>query len=250
MGFAIQDTDLATANTADPMTLTMDVAAGDLIVVGSGNPTDTGFTLSGVTDEDDNTYTLTTTRAAGSQVLCRMAYAIAAKTNSTLTITFAFDAGTFRKNVYAAVFRPDAGDTVAYDTEAYKQSGYEASPNETAAFSTTGNDEVCIAIFQGGAATFSNQEIPSGSAATVVGSQVYSTFFYTFFTSTQSSIIAETDASTSQYYVCQLLAFKAEVSNVSIDVPADLQAGYGQLPALEVIEGGHWIEHKAMTLIF
>jgi hypothetical protein len=209
VGWTVHDTDQITANTVDNLQLTMDVGAGDLIVVMASVLEDGVVELTGVTDGNGNSYTLGTTRAAGTQVTLRIAYAIAGSTNPTLTITAAFTAGTYRKNLWVGVFRPDAGDTIEFDTSAYKQSSYEASPDETAAFDTVGNDELCVACIQGTAATYSNQEIPSGTAAVVIGSQVYGTAFYNIFTSSKTGIIAETDASTSQYYVAQLVAFKA-----------------------------------------
>jgi hypothetical protein len=35
-----------------------------------------------------------------------------------------------------------------------------------------------------------------------------------------------------------------------VNVSADLEAAYGQMKAPEVLEGGHWIEHKTTKLIF
>jgi len=214
VGFAIHDTGQAAAYTdGGPCAVTIAVTAGDLIVVGIGTLSTT-ITPAGISDEDGNTYVLRTGLAAASSAASlRLAYCLAASgTNATLTITATFDAGSTRQMIFAASFTPDGGDTVSLDTSANKESGWEASPWETGTFSTTGDDEVCVAFLDCGSSafTFSNHEIPSGIATTEIESVAYGmTGWYRILGATVTDAVAEVDPSGSNRYNIEMLAFKS-----------------------------------------
>lgn len=210
MGWTQVDTGAASTY-GSTVTLTVDVAvnAGDLIVVGAGGSA-AAIYPNAFADEDANEYTVRTLLTQSTTASLRTAYAIAAGNNAALTITVTFEAGTTRRNLRVVVFRPDSGDTVSLDDAATK-AAYEASPWETGTFDTSGDDEAVVAFVRSaGTITFSNHELPSGTAATVIETdEATMTAFYKLLTETVSSAIAEVDTSGSDNYCMEVLAFKA-----------------------------------------
>jgi hypothetical protein len=225
---ALTQVDTATASTySATATITADVnvAEGDLIVIGATGGTDAIYPDT-FADENSNNYSVGTLRTQSTSASLRLAYCIANTTNAANTITVTFTAGTSRRTLRIAVFRPDAGDTVTLHDSAY-QCAYEASPWETATFDITGDnpvDVVAVAFVKsGGTITFSNHEVPSGTAATVIETdEATATGFYKILTSTVSSAIAEIDVNTAGNYAMEVYVFKATAAGGST-VPQAMQ---------------------------
>ena len=211
MGWTKQAQATGTNYSGNTIVLTVAVSAGDLIVVGAGSMS-ASILVTGIADADGNTYTLRDVVASTTSHV-RTGRAIAAQANASLQITVTFDTGSIRRNAGVVVARADAGDTIAFDTAASKAGGYEASPHETAAFTTTGDDEFTVAFIQESSTiTFSNQEIPSGTAATDIAVGNSADMFYGIHAATLSNAIAEVDTSGSSRYAIEVLAFKATAS--------------------------------------
>ena len=215
MGFTYQDSDTKNEVSTTSITVELNVAIGDLIIVGCGiSQTPVDIAVANVVDDAGNTYTLRDTVPDGGPYSNhRLGYCLASEyASAALTITISFTtAYEDRKNAFAIAFRPDSGDTVSLDTAATKSGAYEGSPWETGLFTTTGDDEVCVAFFDStNSVTFSNQEIPSETAATKIGTDgLYATAFYRILTSTITDAIAEVDTTGSGRYSAEVLAFKS-----------------------------------------
>ena len=46
------------------------------------------------------------------------------------------------------------------------------------------------------------------------------------------------------------MTYTPSVGSTDISISADLEAAYGQMKTLDVLEGGHWIEHRTSKVIF
>jgi len=196
------------------------VTSGDLIVVCAGNNDDLDIT--NIADDAGNSYTLLDQLDGGSTTNMRCAYCLSANSTSTVTVTATFSAGTVRRSIIAASFTPTGGTTVSLDCTANAVSGYEASPWETDAdSSTTGTDEVAVAFFKGGTGTtYTNHEIPGGTGADAVPETIFGLVcFYSVLSEGISNIYAEVDPSETGYYVAELLCFKSVAGGSSNFVP-------------------------------
>ena len=214
MAITYQDDAEATAFITGSIAATIDVAAGDLIVVFIGT-TDPTVWCTGVTDDIGNTYTVRTALAttASTLVFAYVLSSVGADATNVITATFN-NATATTKNIIASCYQPDSGDVVTLEDSSNKASDWEASPWETPidAINTTGTDELLIAAFQSGAAlTYTNHEIPSGTAADGVFTGVHGSevCFYRILTATLSNGEAEVDVSASQRYCAEILAFKS-----------------------------------------
>ena len=216
MSFSYVDVDFTNSYTSGDITVTVNVQAGDLVLVW-GNCR-YGLDLSSVTDEDGNTYTLGTYEysGSGSNPSVRPAWTIAGSTNATLTITISYLTGTQRKYGYAVVFRPDSGETVSKVLEAGNNAQGTTGTFVTGEGDATGTDMVACAVIQGeGAWTKSNEEMPSGTTTGVVdiSQETSHCLLYKFFTSNQTGLEAECDVSeSSQDYAAVIIAFNSAVS--------------------------------------
>ncbi len=199
------DTDLSAAAIA--------VSAGDLIVVLLGTVSSTVY-CTGVTDTQGNIYTVrTVVLASGANMV--MAYCIDAEANASNVVTASYNlADNASKTIIATVITPDSGETVTLDVVMNKAADWEASPWETGTDDTTGTDELCIAGLQAGASmTFSNQEIPGGTAATLLTSPTAGCAgWYRILTDIASGLYAEIDTTASQVYAIEMLCFKSEAA--------------------------------------
>jgi len=205
------------------------VAAGELIVV-AASTRDRDTWCTGVTDTAGNSYTVRSaiinTDGNCTQV---MAYCLSSALQAGNIITCTYNnADNAGKQVIAAAFTPDGGDTVSLDASASAISGWEASPWETGTFTTTGNDEVGVAGVQCGSntLTYSNHEMPSGTAAVALtGPGNGCDAWYKLFTSTQSSIVAEIDPSASQRYAMEVVCFKSVAAAGGLSIPIARRRG-------------------------
>jgi hypothetical protein len=185
------------------------IEIGDLLIV-AVTITNNDTWCTGLTDTAGNSFTV---RAAvlfdfSSTVIC---WCIATAENASDIFTASFNnANERRKNVGALVIRPDAGDTVSLDVTGSGGSTFEATPWETGVANTTGTDEVIFAAFQSGsgAITYTNQEIPSGTAATVLTDELNGfTAFYRIATGTIANCGGEVDPSASANYTAAFVSF-------------------------------------------
>ena len=230
MALALRDDAAATAYpSGTTTTITVDTLLGNLIVVFIGVVSSTKY-CTGVSDTIGNTYTLRSVvlNSNGANVL--FAYCLSSiGTNASNVITVTLNTGSVRTNINASTWTVDSGDTVSFDDAANKTSGWEGSPWETASdLTTTGTDELVIAGFQANASarTYSNQEIPSGTAANVLTSPGNgSTIFYRVLSSTLTNEEAETDVDSSAYYACEVLTFKSVSSGGGSTTISDTGSG-------------------------
>ena len=215
MGITYQDDAEVTTYGTGSIAATIDVAAGDLIVVFIG-VAPAGTWCTGVTDDIGNSYTVRTAIAANDCTLV-FAYVLSSiGADATNVITATFNNSTaVRKNIIASCYEPDSGDVVTLEDSSNKASTYEASPWETPTdeINTTGDDELLIAGFQSGTTsiTYTNHEIPSGIAAGGVFTGAYTNevCFYRILTATLSNGEAEVDTNVSGRYCAEILAFKS-----------------------------------------
>lgn len=226
MSITARDDSAATAFSTGSLATTINVQAGDLIAVYIGTLSDDHF-CDGVTDDIGNSYTVRTAVIGVISISVVWAYvlsSIGTDAANTITATFS-DADSDRKNIIATSWVIDGGDTVTFDGNASKSSGFESSPWETAStFSTTGTDQLAIATFQSQSAiTYSNHEIPSGTGATVITDNGEGeTVFYRILTGTLTNEEAEVDPSGSQRYACEVIGFKSEAGAGGAGTPISL----------------------------
>jgi len=221
----ITEANVTAYTTGTITTAAFNVSAGDLIVVAIG-VINAGVWAASLADTAGNSYTLLTpiVNVVGS---CTQTFAYclssSAQAGNQVTVTFNEAVSNCRKNALASVYTPDGGETVTYDVEANAISGWEASPWETGTCNTTGDDEVCVASVQTTAAvTFSNQEIPGGTAATLLTSpSTTMAGWYRILAATAAGLYAEIDVDASRRYVMQLVTFKSVVAG-GLSIPRPL----------------------------
>jgi hypothetical protein len=187
----------------------VNIAVGDLIAIGIGTDDSTIY-CTGLTDTAGNTYTLRTAIIGGNATLV-VAWCVATQANASNIFTATFSAGTASKSINAVAYTIDSGDTVSLDITGFLSSAWQASPWTTSSGNTTGDDEVCIAFYQSSSAkTYSNQEIPAGTAATVLTvASENTTAFYRILTTPTNGINAETDVNTAGAVTAELVTFKS-----------------------------------------
>jgi len=218
-----QSTNYTTGNT----TVTVDVAAGDGIVVFIGSMMN-GVYCTGVTDDIGNTYTVRphVPDDGGNSELVFAYVESSIGTDATNVITATYNAANnIRKNMNASSWEPDSGDTITLDDASNKSGGWEDSPWETPSdLSTTGTDGLIITGVQSTSAiTYTNHEIPSGIAAIALTDNGQGdTVFYRILTETITNEEAEVDPSGSQRYAIEVLAFKSEAGGGETLIMADL----------------------------
>lgn len=192
----------------------LSIAVGDLIAVSISCNT-SSYNPTGISDSAGNTYT-TQTRRDNTSMAMMVGYTVATTGGASVTITGEFESGGDNTRIVnVMVFTPDSGDTVSLEMSSYKESGWESSPWETgSAGNLTEADSVACAFFHNTSSkTWSNQEIPSGTAATNLSVDDDRTqMFYRIFTATENGIEGEVDVTTSSRYVAEILVFKSVAS--------------------------------------
>jgi len=222
------------------LTLSVNVATGDLIVVSAGSFSTCAIT--GISDDDGNSYTLRDEMEDPVHALTlRQGYVLSATaTSSPLVITVTFAAGTEHRSAAVVIYTPDGSETVTLDCAATKYGAAEASPFETDSNSSTTGDDVVAhaAIIINGASALSNHEIPSGVAAdAVIADDVRNlTVFYRILSSTVSNIEAEIDSSGAETYAFELLCFKS-VAAGGLSIPGFFGATLS--PVLPLFKGSN-----------
>jgi len=202
--------------------ITLDVTAGDLIVVwvGAQWDHDTPVYCDEVTDDIGNTYTV---RPVVKNGKCSSVFAYvlsSVDTDSENVITVAYNVtNDASKYVIGSCYEPDGGDTVTLEDSSGNSSAWQSSPWDTGAnqITTTGTDELLIAGFVCvGSRTYSEQEIPSGVTTDVnvlTASSDADTCFYRIMTEGISNAEAEvTVTGGDSAFAAEILAFKAESS--------------------------------------
>jgi hypothetical protein len=103
---------------------------------------------------------------------------------------------------------------VTLDATNSGSSSWGSSPWQTGTANTTGTDEIIVAFFHAGAGmTYSNHEIPSGTAATAISSaNTNAAAFYRIATGTISGCMGEVDVTASQSFAAEFVAFKSEAA--------------------------------------
>jgi len=187
----------------------INIAVGDLIVVGVGT-NDSTIDPSGLSDSLGNSYTLRAVIDSTNNSNLMIAWCVAANAGSA-TFTASFGAGSATKYMNILVFTPDAGDTVTLDVANSGSSGWGSSPWQTGTGNTTGTDEIIVAFFHAGAGmTYSNHEIPSGTAATAISSaNANAAAFYRIATDAISGCMGEVDVTAAQAFAAEFVAFKS-----------------------------------------
>ncbi len=188
------------------------VSSGDLIVV-LADSTGTLAEPQGVSDTAVNSYSSITVEINSTSSVM-IFYCLNAATHAANVVTVTYDSGAARKDVSVGVFTPDSGDTVTFDVSQSDGASYEAAGSFTIAstVSTTGDDEVCVAIFRSGntGGTWSNREIPAGTGATLLEApHTASTTFYRVLSATEASLNAEADKSLGTAWSGMVACFKS-----------------------------------------
>jgi len=215
LSITARDDACASSYASGSESVTINVQEGDLVVVAIMTH-DPDIYCSGVTDDIGNDYVVRTAITVNYASFV-FAYVLSSVgTDATNEITATFEAGSARKNMIASSWAIDSGDTVTLDDASDNSSAWGESPWDTTAnaINTTGDDELVIAAFQGyGETTYTNHEIPSGTAATVLTDSEYGeTMFYRILAATLADGEAEVDPSATNYFVAECLAFKSEAA--------------------------------------
>lgn len=206
------------------------VSNGDLIVVLVGLAENDKY-CDGLSDTAGNSYTIRS--AVFDQApICNVVvgYCIGATGHASNVVTATFsNSDPAWQYIMVAVFTPDSGEAVSLDVAMNKGSGWEASPWETGSNDTTGDDELCVAVFfNGNERAYSNQEIPGGTAATVLTSpNSIFTGFYRILSATASGLYAETDSDGSGRYACEMVCFKSVAGGAPTEAAFSITGNFG-----------------------
>ena len=196
----------------------VEVLAGDLIVVWANSNSHTNSPVS-CADTEGNTY-INRGTLANNENSSKMFYVLNADPNASNTISVTYDAqGNRQADIIVFVITPS--DTAAIDDQDWsKAANNEASPWETPTKTNTGIDTIAIAGFSAnGTTSYSNNEIPSGTAADgSIAGVSRSILFYKAINSS-SAIEAETDPNNTDPYCAEMLCFDiAAAGGLSIPV--------------------------------
>ncbi len=207
-----------TGTTLD-ITTALNIQAGDALIVMAG--WDGGDSVATVieTDEATNPCTMLTMAAGTGNTRLRMGYILSAEADAEAYFRLKLTTGRSYRKFIVMQFRPDAGDTVSYDTGETPANGASAAP-QTGNFSTSGSDEVVAAfcyLYSG--RTASSQLIADAAAdgVTDIGSEGHG--WYKLFTATQSSIHAQATLNSSDTFVIDEVALKATAGGGGSVVP-------------------------------
>jgi hypothetical protein len=141
-----------------------------------------------------------------------MGYKIGATANGTATVRATLDAARTYRFLVVMQFRPDAGDTVAYDAGDSPANGLDTAC-QTGNISTTGDDEVVVSFYKqySGTRTVSNVQIADAAAdgQKEDGVNYNALMWYKLFTATQSNIHGQLTFNTSARWLADIVAFKS-----------------------------------------
>ena len=186
----------------------INVAVGDLCVIAI-NTIDNTVWCTGLTDTAGNSYTIRT-RISASYETVVFAWCVATIANANNIFTASFNNATAtRKNITAAVYTIDVGDIVTLENAGSLTSDWLASPWTTGSAAFTGTDGIGICDVQGNACTYTNQEIPSGTAATAVANNANADLLFYRILSSPESETGEVDPSATGSVAMELLVFKS-----------------------------------------
>jgi len=195
------------------------VAAGDLLVgVAIWYGTATTAAIAD-TDGTTNVMTMLDVRSASSLNVC-IGYMLAAESDASATFRATLGAAKTYRSIFAYQFRPDAGDTVALDTEGYTATATSAAV-QTGDFNTAGTDEVVVASLNlAHTRTFTDYLIADGAAEGLsIAGLTDAAAWYELFTSTQTGIHAQVTLSTSDTWIATLAAFKSTAAAGGLSIP-------------------------------
>jgi hypothetical protein len=196
------------------------VSAGDLLI---GIAIWYGATTTvGIADTDGTTNVMTSldVRTSGNLEIC-IAYKLVAESDASATFRETLGAARTYRSIFVYQFRPDAGETVALDTEGYAANGSSATA-QTGDFDTAGTDEVVIAATNlGHTRTFSDALIADAAAdATLaIAGSTDAGAWYKLFTSAQSGVHAQITLSASDTWIATVAAFKSTAAAGGLSIP-------------------------------
>jgi hypothetical protein len=204
----------AATGTAINCSSALNVAAGDLLVACCGweGAASSGFK---VADSDGSTNVmdlLAEVKGTSVNNFCRIGYKIAASAKASSTIRLSSTASL--TNVYFVVyqFRPDSGETVTKDAGPSAASSNGSTAVQTGNISTTGTDEVVLAVVRNYLNSVkSSFLIAEGAPDGYDESPSFPAFatWYKLFTSAQSNVHAQVTIATSTYWDSDIIAFKS-----------------------------------------
>jgi hypothetical protein len=208
MSLAYHDTITATTWAASVVTDPgIGVSVGDLVVILWGGQ-DSTYLPTTCSDSLGNTYTLRTARDSTNDSTMRIGWCVSAFDGSA---TFTGNvAGAQRCFITVVTYTVDAGDTISVDSYGTLTSAWAESPFITSEFNITETDCVAVAAFSAMLSpTWSNKEIPNGTAASEITSYASFPVFYQLFTSTATGVEAAVDSSASAGVVAECVVFKS-----------------------------------------
>jgi hypothetical protein len=226
---AVAHPEYAASGTAINCNSTLNVAAGDLLIALCGweGAASSAFKVS---DSDGTTNVmdlLAEVKGTSVNNFARIAYKIAASAKASSTIRLSSSASL--TNVYFTVyqFRPDSGETVTKDAGPSSASNNGSTAVQTGNISTTGTDEVVLAVVRNYLnSAKSSYLIAEGAPDGYDEQPTFPTFasWYKLFTSAQTDIHAQVTMATSTQWDSDIIAFKSVAASGS---PYTLSCGAG-----------------------
>lgn len=189
------------------------VTTGDLIVIGWGGLDSTRDPTT-CSDSLGNTYTVRDVRDSTNDSTLRIGWCVSAFTGSATFTGNMVDTASQRCYITVITFTVDSGDTISVDSYGTLTAGWTDSPFLTSEFTISGTDCVAVAFICAiSPQTYSNHEIPDGTAASTVtsgyGSQAS---FYQLITSTGSGVEAAVNSTSSSGIAAECVVFKSTAS--------------------------------------
>lgn len=226
MAIALVDSDNLREYNSGDIVLTLEgVSVGDLIVVFGISDDQTSSTVTGVSDDDSNDYTLRDAVTNNGTVYIRSAYCLSASGSGTVTVTIGFDDAADNHIGYALCFHPDADEVVTLVDSASVVTGWAAAGTiQTGQFSISAGDNVAVDAHEcSNGSKHINEEIPSGEAATAIDDQNYHVCFYRIFSDAITDGVAEADSGGAGYNAAEVLAFQSNPGAGGSTVPLMMQ---------------------------
>lgn len=190
----------------------LNVAAGDLLVACCRWESGASGGINVAEVDSSNSFTMgTEIKSSSYECYIAMGYKISAVADAAFTGRMTLVNSQVELNLVIYQFRPDSGEVVTKDTGPSGNTT-SADPMATAAFTTTGNDEVVVAIIGSYSGTsFYSRTIGGVSADTNAINLSYSTSFYRILSATASNITAQANTGGSGN-VAAALSFKSEIT--------------------------------------
>jgi len=195
---------------------TLNVAAGDLLIGMVGVYNDPGTVTMADSDGTTNVMTMLDKKASGGGLYTRIGYVLSATADATASMTVSSTSNMGYAGWIVYQFRPDAGETVSYESSDIDATGSSTTP-QTGDMTTTGTDEVMAAILYlyNGKSWSGNRWIADVEADGATSPRNEAHAWYNIFSETKTDAHAQALMGGSDTWLIDMVAFKSAAAAAS-----------------------------------